>query len=95
MADCMTFPEDWHDFLKDYSFNDSEHAYTNGSELIPVFRVEQLIDHLMKERAQAVPCEDCEYSYVVGFVNERLYCEKHPELGPVKGDWFCADCWKA
>ena len=49
MPDCMMpFPEDWHDFLKDYSFDDSQEVYTNGSRLIPVFRVEQLIKHLLK-----------------------------------------------
>ena len=48
MADCMTFPEDWHDYLKDYSFDDSKEVYTNGSLLIPVFRVEQLIEHLLE-----------------------------------------------
>lgn len=50
MADCMMFPKDWHDFLKSYSFADKEEVYTNGSELIPVFRVEQLIEHLMAEK---------------------------------------------
>ena len=38
----------WHDFLRDYSFDDSQEVYTNGSRLIPVFRVEQLIEHLLK-----------------------------------------------
>lgn len=47
MAECMTFPDDWREFLKDYSFIDSDHVYTNGSELIPVFRVEQLIEHIL------------------------------------------------
>lgn len=42
-----------------------------------------------------VRCDDCGYSFCEGFVRERLYCEKHPELGEIKGDWFCADCWKA
>lgn len=50
MPDCMVFPEDWHDFLKDYSFKDSEEIYTNGSHLIPVFRVEQLIEHLLEKQ---------------------------------------------
>ena len=50
MDDCMMFPKDWHDFLKSYSFTDSEKVYTNGSELIPVFRVEQLFEHLMAEK---------------------------------------------
>lgn len=50
MADCMTFPNDWHDFIKDYSFIDSKQVYTNGSELIQVFRVIQLIEHLLIEQ---------------------------------------------
>ena len=55
MPDCMMpFPEDWHDFLKDYSFDDSQEVYTNGSRLIPVFRVEQLIKHLLKSQEPRV-----------------------------------------
>ena len=44
---------------------------------------------------ELVRCKDCEYSYCEGFVHERLMCEKHPELGELKEDWFCADCWQA
>lgn len=47
------------------------------------------------ESTNIVRCDDCEYSFCEGFVRERLYCEKHPELGEIKCDWFCADCWKA
>ena len=45
MSDCMMFPKDWAKFIDDYSFEDKEEVYTNGSTLIPVFRVEQLIEH--------------------------------------------------
>ena len=45
MADCMMFPGDWGEFLKDYSFKDKEEVYTNGTVLIPVFRVEQMVEH--------------------------------------------------
>lgn len=47
------------------------------------------------ERKELIRCKDCEYSYTEGFVHERLVCEKHPELGDLSDDWFCADCWKA
>lgn len=58
MPDCMMpFPEDWHDFLKDYSFDDSQEVYTNGSRLIPAFRVEQLIEHLLKAQEAVEPTE--------------------------------------
>ena len=45
MLDAMTFPDNWEDFINDYSFEDTEEIYTNCSALIPVFRVKQLIDH--------------------------------------------------
>jgi hypothetical protein len=41
----MMFPNDWEKFLEDYSFKDKEEVYTNGSMLIPVFRVEQMVEH--------------------------------------------------
>ena len=48
----MDFPADWKDFLKSYAFKDSEETYTNGSELIPVFRVEQMIEHYFKQKQE-------------------------------------------
>ena len=45
MADMMTFPPTFKDFIKEYSFKDKEKIYTNGIELIPVFRIEQAWDH--------------------------------------------------
>lgn len=45
MADVMMFPNSWGEFLEDYSFKDKEEVYTNGTELVPVFRVEQMVEH--------------------------------------------------
>ena len=45
MTECMMFPDEWAKFMEDYSFVDSEEVYTNGTELIPTFRVEQMIEH--------------------------------------------------
>ena len=41
MADLMIFPKTIQEFIQDYSFKDTQEAYTNGSKLIPVFRMEQ------------------------------------------------------
>lgn len=54
MSNCMEFSDDWREFLKSYSFKDTEELYTNGSELIQVFRVEQLIEHLLKAQEPRV-----------------------------------------
>lgn len=68
MSDCMIFPEDWHDFLKDYSFDDSEEVYTNGSRLIQVYRVEQLIEHLLEAQTPHVmtleEVKECDYCWL-------------------------------
>lgn len=45
MGDCMTFPESIDEFIRDYSFYDTEEVYTNGAQLIPVFRVYQMLEH--------------------------------------------------
>jgi hypothetical protein len=45
MSECMMFPNSWGEFLDDYSFKDKEEVYTNGSMLIPTFRVEQMVEH--------------------------------------------------
>ena len=41
----MNFPEKPEEFLKSYSFVDKEEIYTNGIELIPMFRVDQMFEH--------------------------------------------------
>lgn len=52
----MNFPESWREFLEDYSFLDSKEVYTNRSKLIPVFRVEQMVENYWeKEVKQAKP----------------------------------------
>lgn len=49
MADCMSFPKEPMEFIKGYSFVDNEEVYTNGSELVPLFRVEQMLEHYYKQ----------------------------------------------
>jgi hypothetical protein len=41
MAERMIFPKTIRDFIKEYAIKDEEETYTNGSMMIPVFRMEQ------------------------------------------------------
>ena len=41
----MQFPDTFEEFIKSYSFVDDKEIYTNGSELIPTFRLKQWIEH--------------------------------------------------
>ncbi len=42
----MEFPDTFDEFVKECSFKDTEEIYTNGAELIPVFRVKQWLEHI-------------------------------------------------
>lgn len=55
MGEMMEFPETPEEFIKQCSFKDKEEIYTNGSELIPVFRVKQMLDHYKNKFQVAVP----------------------------------------
>ena len=61
MTDMMTFPETWEEFEKSYGFVDGEEVYTNGSRLIPSFRVKQWLDHIahLESKQQATVSSDC------------------------------------
>ena len=45
IGDCMMFPDTAEEFIEEYSFVDEKEVYTNGSELIAVFRVKQMMEH--------------------------------------------------
>ena len=42
----MTFTKTFEEFVEQYKIVDTKEAYTNGAELIPVFRVKQWFEHM-------------------------------------------------
>lgn len=44
-GDIMNFPDNWWEFVQQYQFADKDEIYTNGSMLIPSFRVRQMVEH--------------------------------------------------
>ena len=52
MADVMEFPNTWEEYEKIYGFNDIDQVYTNGSRLIPSFRVKQWLDHIEERKTE-------------------------------------------
>lgn len=47
MNNMMTFPKTIDEFIDLYTFVDCKEVYTNGSELIQVFRIQQALDHYL------------------------------------------------
>ena len=67
MGDIMTLPKRWEDFLHDYEFEDARRIYTNGSRLIPSFRVKQMMEHYASvvhrrwiDKGEYAVCTECD-----------------------------------
>ena len=82
MADMMNFPKRWEDFLHDYEFEDARRIYTNGSRLIPSFRVKQMMEHYAPVRhgrwtchgdCGVTECSVCGWS-IEEYVGDYAYC---------------------
>lgn len=89
MPDCMSFPDNIMDFIDDYSFEDSDHVYTNGSKLIQSFRVKQAVEHYFREQEPVKPeLRMSKHGFrqwiVCGNCYEKIY----------SGDDYCRHCGK-
>lgn len=76
MVDKMTFPDTLEEFVEQYKIVDTYGIYmSKGSELVPIFRIKQWCDHIIK-------CKNCKYSGRSGY-----WCALHnTEIGP---EVFC------
>lgn len=55
MADRMDFPATVEEFMEQYKITDTEEVYTNGIELVPIFRMKQWFDrHPLTDVVQVV-----------------------------------------
>lgn len=50
MADRMTFPNTVEEFMEKYKIVDTYCVYTNGVEMVPIFRMQQWFDHVWQWR---------------------------------------------
>lgn len=53
MPDSMMFPKTVDEFMEKYKIVDTEEVYTNGAELVPIFRMKQWFEHVDAEPKQA------------------------------------------
>ena len=91
MADLMTFPNTVEEFMEQYKIVDTEQVYTNGAELVPIFRMEQWFEHA--DFAPVVRCKDCKW-YQEGYDIDGkwfTHCKNIRTYGQTNPDWFCGD----
>ena len=87
MSDSMCFPDTIEEFIEEYSFKDGDEVYTNGSQLIQVYRIEQALEYYNLSQTihakwdmvrysdesggKTIKCTNCHY------VLETLYPENY------------------
>ena len=55
MGEIMQFPETVEEFMQQYKITDSEQIYTNGAELVPIFRMQQWFK---AHKQRWIPCSE-------------------------------------
>ena len=70
----MQFPQTFDEFAEQYKIVDRQQVYTNGTKLIPVFRVKQWFDHLRAKVRHTK--KDAEGHYYIDSVNGLLESDK-------------------
>lgn len=91
-GDVMEFPRTPEEFCRQYGFFDKDEVYTNGSLLIPVFRVEQMVEHYFErtchmsfideyetasgEEEYLCECSECGYRRWEPAYDLPLFCSK-------------------
>ena len=74
MAESMEFPNTVEEFMEQYKVVDTECVYTNGVELVPIFRMKQWFEHLPS--AEPDSCEGCEWEDAFGY-GECHHCKRN------------------
>ena len=106
MCDSMMFPATVDEFMEKYKVVDSEHVYSNGMEMVPIFRMKQWFEHEANHNAEIskkeiIHCKDCKwwdksenspYGYCMAM--KHNYFSRNWEISihrKYKGDFYCAD----
>ena len=55
MPDTMSFPKTLDEFMEQYKIVDAEQVYTNGTELVPIFRIKQWEDAHEPRKGKWIP----------------------------------------
>lgn len=80
MADLMTFPKTLDEFMEQYKIVDAEQVYTNGAELVPIFRIKQWEDAHEQKKGKWIDypisdvCLQCSCCGVLRMGDPSNYC---------------------
>ena len=85
MGEVMMFPDTVEEFMEQYKIVDREQVYTNGTELVPIFRMKQWFAH---KRGRWIPCKASIHPYG----NDVKCSECDYRIGSSFGYKYCPMC---
>ena len=88
MQDWEPTPEE---YIENYSFIDKYQIYTNGSKLISVFRVEQMLEHYYKERTCKIRWKHIGGDVVAGYCECGMELDRCHDYEPVHIPNYCSN----
>lgn len=69
MTNCMMFPDTVEEYMEQYKIVDTEQVYTNGAELVSIFRMKQWFEHLPSAQPERKKMSNKEW---VNFLSEQF-----------------------
>ena len=99
MGEIMQFPETVEEFMQQYKITDTQQVYTNGTELVPIFRMKQWFE---AHRQRWIPCSErmpeTDGPYLVvnkatGWIGVYNFSrvKNFPYFGPQENAWWRLD----
>lgn len=99
MGEIMQFPETVEEFMQQYKITDTQQVYTNGTELVPIFRMKQWFEahkHRWIPCSERLPETDGPYLVVnkaTGWIGVYNFSrvKNFPYFGPQENAWWRLD----
>lgn len=99
MGEIMQFPETVEEFMQQYKITDTQQVYTNGTELVPIFRMKQWFE---AHKQRWIPCSErmpeTDGPYLVvnkatGWIGVYNFSrvKNFPYFGPQENAWWRLD----
>lgn len=73
MPDMMQFPDSVEEFMERYKIVDTDEVYTNGAELVPIFRMKQWFAHVPERKVGKWKHDDESPSYYCSHCGHHAY----------------------
>ena len=94
MSDMMTFPDTVDEFMEQYKLVDTKQVYTNGTELVPIFRMKQWFEHLQaiepeRKTGEWLTSDDM---YETGICSCCRYDTQEPVSYVITNFEYCPNC---